>query len=74
MKHSYSESSPGPRDAPPSLAGPYMSPGWFHRCKQFACASWASHTPSLGAQSPLQAVTSEFPYNYLFSQSHLLPI
>lgn len=42
-------------------AGPYMSPvrvhpfwsHWEHRCNQFACALWARHTPSSGAQPPV---------------------
>lgn len=35
---------------------PFWSPG-EHGCKQSACAPWGSHSPSPGAQSPVQALT-----------------
>ena len=40
-----------------------------HRCKQFACAPSASHTPSPGAQSPVQALNKQFPYTSIPSCS-----
>jgi len=43
----------------PGVASPYAHPFWSHgkhRCKQFACAPWVHHTPSPGAQSPVQAL------------------
>ena len=39
-----------------------------HRFKQFACAPWASHTPSSGAQSPVQATILQFPYSETLEQ------
>lgn len=60
-----SGSNQRPRDALLSVAGPYLNsevppypgptPPWWHgkyRCNQFACAPWASYSPSPGAHSP----------------------
>jgi len=52
------------------LYEPRVSPPWVHlfwalgehRCKQCACAPWASHTSSPGAQSSVQVLTWQFPY------------
>lgn len=64
-QHTFTGSSLGPTNALPFVAGPYVSPGcstWVHsfwsfvehRCKLFACAPCASHTPPPGISLQLQ--------------------
>lgn len=48
---------------------PFWSCGEQHRCKQFARVPWACHIPLPGAQSPVQALTQQFPKPVLSSQS-----
>lgn len=70
--HSISQNSLDLRDALPLLASLVWGPPWVHlfwahgehNCKQCACATWASHTPSPDAPSPAQALTWEFHYSY----------
>ena len=50
IQYSPSTNNLASRNTLPSMASPYMSPGWLHpfqllgehRCKQFACAPWAA--------------------------------
>lgn len=64
MQHTYSQSSLGPKETLPSVAGFYRCPEWLHpfwSCgeRKLASAPWANYTPSShDLTAPLQYLSS----------------